>query len=143
MASVPKAPAVAERDAFYRRMDGDNLAPLWEVLHALVPPQPQTPCVPACWNYKAIRPYTILFVLMVLFGRNLFLVFVAIGAINRLDMARIVRGQTLALRQREFVQAAILCGTQPLAIIRRHIVPNLLGVVAVYATLIVPQVILI
>lgn len=81
--------------------------------------------------------------LMVLFGRHLILIFVAVGAINWLDMARIVRGQTLSLRQREFVQAAVLCGTPPLAIIRRHIVPNLLGVVAVYATLIVPQVILI
>jgi gentisate 1,2-dioxygenase len=57
MASVPKTPAVAERDAFYRRMDGDNLAPLWEVLHALVPPQPSTPCLPAHWSYAAIRPY--------------------------------------------------------------------------------------
>lgn len=81
--------------------------------------------------------------LMVLFGRHLLLIFAAIGAINWLDMARIVRGQTLSLRNREFVQAAVLCGTPPLVIIRRHIVPNLLGVVAVYATLIVPQVILI
>ena len=81
--------------------------------------------------------------LMVLFGRQLFLIFVAIGAINWLDMARIVRGQTLALRHREFIQAAVVSGAPPLAIIRRHIVPNLLGVVAVYATLIVPQVILI
>jgi oligopeptide transport system permease protein len=81
--------------------------------------------------------------LMVLFGRDFLLVFLAIGAINWLDMARIVRGQTLALRQREFVQAAVVSGLAPLAIIRRHIVPNLLGVVAVYATLIVPQVILI
>jgi oligopeptide transport system permease protein len=81
--------------------------------------------------------------LMVLFGRHFALVFVAIGAINWLDMARIVRGQTLALRHREFVDAARLAGLPPLAIVRAHIVPNLLGVVAVYATLTVPQVILV
>jgi gentisate 1,2-dioxygenase len=57
MASVPRTQPAAERDAFYRRMDRDNLAPLWEVLHALVPPQPSTPCLPAHWSYQAIRPY--------------------------------------------------------------------------------------
>ena len=81
--------------------------------------------------------------LMVLFGRNLLLLFVAIGAVNWLDMARIVRGQTLALREREFILAARTIGAHPLSIIRRHVVPNLLGVVVVYATLTVPQVILV
>lgn len=81
--------------------------------------------------------------LMVLFGRHLVLIFVAIGAINWLDMARIVRGQTLALRQREFVTAARASGVRSGVIIRRHIVPNLLGVVAVYVTLTIPQVILV
>ncbi len=81
--------------------------------------------------------------LMVLFGRNFVLIFVAIGAINWLDMARIVRGQTLSLRRREFVEAAEVTGVSTPAIISRHIVPNLLGVVAVYATLTVPQVILV
>lgn len=81
--------------------------------------------------------------LMVMFGRHLVLIFVAIGAINWLDMARIVRGQTLALKRREFVDAARLAGLPPLAIVRRHIVPNLLGVVIVYAALTVPQVILV
>jgi gentisate 1,2-dioxygenase len=57
MASVPKPDSAAARSEFYRRMDRDNLAPLWEVLHALVPPQPQTPCQPGYWNYKAIRPF--------------------------------------------------------------------------------------
>jgi len=61
MASVPRpetgtSPS-ASRAEFYRRMDKDNLAPLWEVLHNLVPPQPQTPCVPALWKYRQIRPY--------------------------------------------------------------------------------------
>lgn len=81
--------------------------------------------------------------LMVLFGRNILLIFVAIGAINWLDMARIVRGQTLGLRQREFIEAARVGGVQPGRIIRRHIVPNLLGVVVVYVTLTIPQVILV
>jgi oligopeptide transport system permease protein len=81
--------------------------------------------------------------LMVFFGRNLLLMFVAIGAVNWLDMARIVRGQTLSLKQREFVEAARAAGVAPLAIIRRHIVPNLLGVVAVYVTLTIPQVMLV
>lgn len=81
--------------------------------------------------------------LMVLFGRHLVLIFVAIGAINWLDMARIVRGQTLALKNREFVTAARAAGVRNGVIIRRHIVPNLLGVVAVYVTLTIPQVILV
>ena len=57
MASVLKPDSDAARQAFYHRMDRDNLAPLWEVLHALVPPLPQSPCKPGYWNYKAIRPY--------------------------------------------------------------------------------------
>ncbi len=57
MASVPQFNAGAARQEFYRRMDKDNLAPLWEVLHALVPPQPQTPCKPALWKYERVRPY--------------------------------------------------------------------------------------
>ena len=81
--------------------------------------------------------------LMVLFGRNIFLIFVAIGAINWLDMARIVRGQTLSLKRKEFVEAAQAAGVSTFAIIRRHIVPNLLGVVMVYVTLTIPQVILV
>ncbi len=81
--------------------------------------------------------------LMVFFGRNIVLIFVAIGAINWLDMARIVRGQTLALKHKEFIEAAEAGGVPPLTIIRRHIVPNLLGVVVVYVTLTIPQVILV
>ena len=57
MASVPIPDPAAARSEFYGRMDRDNLAPLWEVLHALVPPQPQSPCKPGYWNYQAIRPY--------------------------------------------------------------------------------------
>lgn len=77
--------------------------------------------------------------LMVYFERNFLLIFVAIGAINWLDMARIVRGQTLALKEREFVDAARVIGVSPVAIVLRHIAPNLLGVVLVYLTLTVPQ----
>jgi oligopeptide transport system permease protein len=81
--------------------------------------------------------------LMVMFGRNILLIFIAIGAINWLDMARIVRGQTLSLRNREFVEAARAGGVPTVRIIRRHIVPNLLGVVVVYVTLTIPHVILV
>jgi oligopeptide transport system permease protein len=81
--------------------------------------------------------------LMVFFGRNIFLIFVALGAVEWLDMARIVRGQTLSLKRREFIEAARALGLSPAQIIRRHIVPNVLGPVIVYGTLTVPRVILI
>ena len=81
--------------------------------------------------------------LMVVFGRHILLIFVAIGAINWLDMARIVRGQTLSLKNTEFVEAAKACGVGDWDIIKRHITPNLLGVVIVYVTLTIPQVILV
>jgi oligopeptide transport system permease protein len=81
-------------------------------------------------------------ILTVVFGRSLVLIFLAIGAVGWLTMARIVRGQALALRQREFVEAAIALGLPTRRIIARHIVPNVLGTVVVYATLTVPQVIL-
>ncbi len=80
--------------------------------------------------------------LMAAFGRNFVLVFVAIGAVEWLTMARIVRGQTLSLRHREFIEAARACGLGAPAIIARHIVPNLLGPVVVYVTLTIPAVIL-
>ena len=81
--------------------------------------------------------------LMVVFERNFLLIFVAIGAINWLDMARIVRGQTISLKEREFVDAAKLIGVPAWKIIFRHITPNLLGVVIVYVTLTIPQAILV
>lgn len=80
--------------------------------------------------------------LFVFFERNFLLIFVAIGAIVWLDMARIVRGQAIALKGREFVEAARAMGVRPLVIVFRHIVPNLLGPVMVFVTLTVPQVIL-
>ena len=81
--------------------------------------------------------------LMVVFERNFILIFVAIGAINWLDMARIIRGQTISLKEREFVDAAKLIGVPSWRIIFRHITPNLLGVVVVYVTLTIPQAILV
>lgn len=81
-------------------------------------------------------------VLTVLFGHSLWLMFVAIGAVSWLDIARIVRGETLSLKRREFIDAARVAGAGGARMIFRHIVPNLLGVVIVYATLTVPTVIL-
>jgi oligopeptide transport system permease protein len=81
-------------------------------------------------------------ILMVTFGSNFILLFVAIGAVQWLTMARIVRGQTLSLKQKEFIEAARAIGLSRMAIITRHIVPNLLGPVVVYVTLTIPGVIL-
>ena len=80
--------------------------------------------------------------LMVTFGKQLILIFVAIGAVEWLTMARIVRGQTLSLRRKEFIEAAEAAGVRGPIIIRRHILPNVLGPVVVYATLTVPVIIL-
>jgi len=80
--------------------------------------------------------------LMVTFGSNIILIFVAIGAVEWLTMSRIVRGQTLTLKQKEFVEAARAAGLSQGGIIIRHIVPNLLGPVVVYVTLTIPAVIL-
>ena len=88
-------------------------------------------------------PFLFLVILiMVLFGRHIVLVFVAIGAINWLDTARVVRGQVLALKEREFVLAARTHGMSAAAILWRHLLPNLAGVAMVTATLTIPQVIL-
>ena len=88
-------------------------------------------------------PY-ILFVilLMVVFGRNVILLFVGIGAVEWLTMARIVRGQTLAIKGKEFIEAARASGVSRKDIILRHILPNVIGPVAVYVTLTIPVVIL-
>jgi len=81
-------------------------------------------------------------VLMVVFNQNFFLLFVAIGAVEWLTMARIVRGQTLSIKQKEFIEAARAAGVGPLANIRHHVIPNVLGPVVVYVTLTIPTVIL-
>jgi oligopeptide transport system permease protein len=87
-------------------------------------------------------PY-ILFVilLMVVFGRNVYLLFAAIGALEWLTMARIVRGQTLSIKQREFIEAARASGQKPFKIILKHIIPNLVGPVVIFAALTVPEII--
>lgn len=80
--------------------------------------------------------------LMVFFGRNFVLMFVAVGAVLWLDMARIVRGQTLSIKRHEYIHAAVALGVSPAEILMRHVVPNTLGPVVVYMTLLVPQVII-
>ncbi|MFT4766997.1 MAG: oligopeptide transport system permease protein [Glaciecola sp.] len=88
-------------------------------------------------------PFMIFIILlMVVFGRNLLLLFLAIGAVEWLTMARIMRGQVQSLRQQEFVEAAISLGLSPGAIIRRHLIPNALGPIIVYTTLTIPGVML-
>jgi len=81
-------------------------------------------------------------ILMVIFHRSLVLLFVAIGAVEWLTMARIVRGQTLSVKQKEFIEAARAAGLSTSAIIRRHVIPNVVGPVIVYVTLTIPAVIL-
>jgi oligopeptide transport system permease protein len=80
--------------------------------------------------------------LVVFFGRNFVLMFIAVGAVEWLDMARIVRGQTISLKRQEFVQAAEALGVDSAGILRRHILPNVAGPVVIYMTLMVPRVIL-
>jgi len=88
-------------------------------------------------------PFTIFVILlMVFFGQNIILLFVAIGAIEWLTMARIVRGQVMSIKQQEFVEAARALGLRQRRILLRHILPNLLGPIIVYATLTVPEVML-
>ncbi len=88
-------------------------------------------------------PFTIFIILlMVIFGRSLLLLFMAIGAVEWLTMARIVRGQVLTIRRQEFVEAAVSMGLSRWQIIKRHIIPNVLGPIIVYTTLTIPSVML-
>jgi len=84
----------------------------------------------------------VLILMLVIFGRSIFMLFLGIGLISWLDMARIARGQTLTLKNKEFVEVAVAMGVHPFRIILRHIVPNLLGIVIVYATLLIPSLII-
>jgi oligopeptide transport system permease protein len=84
----------------------------------------------------------VLILMLIVFGRSFVVLFMGIGLISWLGMARVVRGQTLTLKNREFVEAAVATGVKPLAVVFRHIVPNLLGIVVVYATLLIPEIIL-
>jgi len=88
-------------------------------------------------------PFIIFIILlMVVFGKSILLLFLAIGAVEWLTMSRIVRAQVLGIRQQEYVEAAVVLGLPATTILRRHIIPNTLGPVIVYATLTVPQVML-
>ncbi|MFA7691414.1 MAG: ABC transporter permease [Candidatus Hydrogenedentales bacterium] len=88
-------------------------------------------------------PFTVfVIILMVFFGRNFIFLFVAIGAVEWLTTARIARGQTLSLRKSEFVQAAVVMGFSRARILFRHVIPNMLGPIIIYATLTVPRVML-
>lgn len=88
-------------------------------------------------------PFTFFVIMLVVFfGRNFVLMFFAVGCVMWLDMARIVRGQALSIKRQEYVQAAEALGVSKRGIVLRHIVPNLLGPVVIYMTLLVPQVII-
>jgi oligopeptide transport system permease protein len=88
-------------------------------------------------------PFTFFVIMLVVFfGRNFMLMFLAIGAVLWLDMARIVRGQTLSIKRQEFVQAAEALGVSSAGILLRHIIPNMLGPIIIFVTLLVPQVII-
>ena len=88
-------------------------------------------------------PYLfILIILLLVTNRSFIMLFCGIGLVSWLGMARVVRGQTLALKNREFVEAAVATGVKPLPIVFRHLLPNLLGIVVVYATLLIPEMIL-
>jgi len=80
--------------------------------------------------------------LMVVFGRNLFLLFMAIGAVEWLTMARIIRGQVLSIKEKEYIDSAIMTGISKWRIITRHVIPNTIGPIIVYTTLTIPSVIL-
>ncbi|OOF69663.1 peptide ABC transporter permease [Rodentibacter caecimuris] len=91
----------------------------------------------------AFFPFMFFVILLItLFGKNILLIFVAIGMIAWLNLARIVRGQTLSLKNKEFIEAAVVCGVPRRQIIWKHIIPNVLGIVVVYASLEVPSLIL-
>lgn len=88
-------------------------------------------------------PYLLLVILFtVIFGQSIWVLFLAIGAVSWLTMARVVRGQVLSLRNNDYVSAAVAAGAGPGRIIRAHLLPNLLGPIIVYSTLIIPQAIL-
>jgi oligopeptide transport system permease protein len=84
----------------------------------------------------------VLILLLVIFEQSIMILFIGIGLISWLDMARIARGQTLSIKNKEFVEAAVAIGVKPMTIILRHVVPNLAGIVIVYATLLIPGMII-
>lgn len=145
------------RDLFVRVLSGLRVSLLIAALATLV-----SVAIGVCWGafagYAGGRidaammrivdvlyslPYAFFVIaLTALFGSSLMLLCIAIGAVSWLTMARIVRGQTLSLRHREFVDAAVISGVATRRILSRHIVPNIIGPIVAYATLLVPQIIL-
>jgi oligopeptide transport system permease protein len=146
------------RDLFVRTLYGVRISMLIGVLATLV-----SLCIGVAWGATAgylggrldglmmrvvdvlyALPYIFIVIILAAFFErgNILVLFLAIGAVGWLTMARIVRGQTLGLRRREFVEAAIATGVGTGSIILRHVVPNVIGPVIVYATLTVPQMIL-
>lgn len=96
-----------------------------------------------CLEILYAMPFTFfVIILMVLFGRNIYLMFIALGAIQWLNMARIVRGQVISIKQTEYISAAISLGVSHKNIILKHLIPNILGPVIIYVTLTIPVVIL-
>lgn len=90
----------------------------------------------------AIPTTLVIILILIIAGRSFVALFVALGAVSWLTMARIVRAQTLALKNREFIEAARAGGVSETMIVFRHILPNLFGVVIVYASLLIPEMIL-
>jgi len=86
--------------------------------------------------------FFVLVLMLVIFGRSVVMLFIGIGLVSWLNMARIARGQTLTIKNREFVEAAVATGVPRFLIVLRHVVPNLLGIVIVYATLLIPELII-
>jgi len=88
-------------------------------------------------------PFMFFVILLVtFFGRNIGFIFAAIGMVSWIDIARIVRGQTLSLKKKEFIEAAFVSGSSYFYIVRKHIIPNVMGIVVVYATLLIPNMII-
>ncbi len=133
------------RDLFARTVQGTRISLMVGVIGALISVVVGTlyGAMMRVVDVMMAIPYMFVLILfMVVFGRSILVLFIGIGLISWLDMARIARGQTLSIKNREFVEAAVAIGVRPGRIILRHIIPNLLGVVIVYATLLVPSMII-
>jgi len=133
------------RDLFVRTLEGTRMSLIVGLVASAVSLAVGVSYGAVCGYFGGRTDYWLIFFaifLTVIFGRSEALLFISIGAVGWLTMARIVRGQTLSVRRQEFIEAAVASGATPGRIIARHIIPNVLGPVIVYATLTVPQIIL-